>query len=287
MKKHPAKKIDKQPLEEVVKAMPDKDEDGMDNDGDGEVDEGDEDEDEDEGKKSEIDDVDLQKALNEMDNLVKAQANGISLRQAALAGKLAKGEKLSKAETDELISLTKSEETLEKSHKEQLVEDPKVEQAFEVSEFLDAFGTKLGETLDANRTEMRKSFAEINEFHKAIARVLVEQAKEIRLLKSQLETDTEVITPVKAAPQAAPAKGVTSVGKRVNDIQKSEGGTSGPKLTPEMILDTMDELVKSDRESGIDWMHSIAMYEGSHQLKRDAVVAIAKKRGIDPAQLGL
>jgi hypothetical protein len=284
--------VDTAPLEEVEKAMPDQDQGA---DASGEDDEDDEDEDEDEDDEDEdeddegaekggIDEIDLLKALDEMDSLVKAQANGVSLRQTTLAAKLAKGEALTKSEKEELATLASDDDSLEKSTKETLVEDPKVEQGFEVSEFLDALGNKLGESLDANRIEIRKSFAELGEFNRAFARVLASQAGEIRALKAQLAKSE---TAPRSAPQAVAAKGISAVGRKVNDtMNKSEGGGASVLSRPQ-ILDTMFDLFKSDKESGVDWTHAISMYESTGMVGKQAMLAVAKKRGIDPTRLGL
>ena len=66
-------------------------------------------------KKSDLTEATLVKALNEMDTLVKASANGVSPRQANLASKLAKGEQLTKSERAELAQISAGEDDTDTS----------------------------------------------------------------------------------------------------------------------------------------------------------------------------
>lgn len=257
----------------------------------------DEDEDEDEdAEKSDMTEMDLVKALDAMDDLANASANGITPRQQSLAAKLARGEPLTKSERAELAA---TDEPMAKSHKESFVENPQIAQGFEVSEFLDAALTKVADALDANRTEMNKSFGDLGEFNRALAKslnalgaVVMAQDKKIRQLEKSLAGEAQP-----RFVEAAPAKAVTSrtaVGKKVNDggsIRKSEGGSgAGTTLTKSMILDTLDaEIQKSGNGvvDGIDLVLESSRYETTQLLSPDALRLVCRARGIDPAAVGL
>jgi hypothetical protein len=305
-KKNPKVTIDDEPLikgddasEEGEAQGEEQDEEGdeedEDEDGDGTAAGGDEDDED--AEKSDVTEADLVKAMNGMDGIVAAAANGISPRQQQLAAKLASGTKLTKSEHAELAD---SGEPMAKSHKESFVENPQIAQGFEVSEFLDAALTKVAESLDDNRTEMTKSFAEVGEFNRTLAKslnalgaVVVAQAAKIRKLEKSLSGEQP-----RQAPQAAAAKGVTgrsSVGQKVNDggaIRKSGNGNAGVTLSKGMILDTLDDAIaKSDGQrgvvDGIDLVLEASRYETTQLLSPDAMRLVCKARGIDPTSLGL
>jgi hypothetical protein len=247
--------------------------------------------------KSDLTEDTLIKALDEMDSIAVAASNGISPREQALASKLASGTPLTKSERAELAA---AGEPMAKSHKESFVENPQIAQGFEVSEFLDAALTKVAEALDTNREEMTKSFGEVGEFNRALAKslnalgaVVIAQDKKIRQLEKSLagEAPRRVV-------EAAPAKGVTSsrssVGQRVNDsggMRKSQAA-GGATLTKGMILDTLDDqIAKSDGQrgvvDGVDLVLESSRYETTQLLSPDAMRLVCKARGIDPSTLGL
>jgi len=268
----------------------DEDDDGID-DEDDEIDE--------DAAKSDLTEDTLVKALDEMDNIANASANGVNPRERELAAKLASGTPLTKSERAEMSSFADDTTTLEKSNRETFMENPQIAQGFEVSDFLDAALTKVAEALDNSREEMTKSFSEVGEFNRALAKslnalgaVVISQDKEIRALKKSL---AGVST---ASVEAAPAKGVarTSVGQKVNDsgaIRKSQGGKGNDvQLTKGVILQTLDELLeKSEGKQGVvdgvDLVLESSRYETTQLLSPDAMRLVCKARGIDPTTLGL
>lgn len=295
-KQNQAPAIDDEPLvkaggapEEIDDAEDEIDEDDEDDDG-----VADEDED---AAKSDLTEDTLVKALDEMDNVANATANGVNPRERELAAKLATGTPLNKSERAELSSF--ADDTLVKSNRETFMDDPKIAQGFEVSDFLDAALTKVAEALDDSRQEMTKSFSEVGEFNRALAKslnalgaVVIAQDKEIRALKKSLGGETRTVT------EAAPAKGATgrsAVGQRVNDsgaIRKSGNGSQPVALSRPVILATLDEAIeKSEGKQGIvdgiDLVFESSRYETTHLLSPDAMRLVCKARGIDPASVGL
>lgn len=306
--------VDDQPIIKGMEAGADGEEGGDENEEDEKDD--DEDEDDEEGgaqaKKSDLGEADLVKALNELDGVAQASANGVSPRQAVLAGKLAKGEALNKSENAELSSLLKSgddeEEATElrKSHRESFTEDPQVAQGFEVSEFLDAFGSLMSKSLDSLKGDLRKSSSDAATRDGAFARtlgaigaVVLGQAKELQALKHKLEKSESGNEQTRTV-EAAPARGVdnarrSSVGQRVNDgggaLRKGESGKGGKSLSRVAIADTVDELLRKSEVSeegsftGVDWLLESARYESTGILSKPAMLEVCQARGIDPASV--
>lgn len=297
-KKNPT--IDNEPL---IKGEDESEEgEAVSEEGEAEADEDDEDGDgiddeEEEQMKSDLTEDTLVKALDDMDNIANASANGVSPREQALAAKLASGTPLTKSERAELAAV---DEPMVKSHKESFVENPQIAQGFEVSEFLDAALTKVAEALDNSREEMTKSFGEVGEFNRALAKslnalgaVVIAQDKKIRQLEKSLAGEGQP-----RYVEAAVAKGVTStrssVGQKVNDsggMRKSQG-SNGVTLTKGMILDTLDDqIAKSDGQrgvvDGVDLVLESSRYETTQLLSPDAMRLVCKARGIDPSTLGL
>lgn len=257
-------------------------------------DEEDEDEEDEDAEKSDMTEMDLVKALDEMDNLANASANGISPRQQQLAAKLARGESLTKSERAELAD---SDEPMAKSHKESFVENPNIAQGFEVSEFLDALTSKVTDALDESRAEMSKSFAEVGEFNKALAKslnamgaLIIAQDKKIRQLEKSL---TEGAAPALMRVEAAPAKGAartSAVGQKVNEGMRKSAGAGGTTLTKSQILDTLDDQIQKSAGGivdGVDLVLESSRYETTHLLSPDAMRIVCKARGIDPSAVGL
>lgn len=272
-------------------------------DADDEDEDDEDDEDEEAAEKSQILEHDLLKSLDALDTLATAAANGQSPRQAALAAKLAAEGTLTKSESDELRSFLASEERLEKSHMEAFVSDPNVQQGFEVSDFLDAFGKKTAEAFDDLRSEIRKSFGEVGEFHavfaksmSAVGALIAAQNKRIEqlegLVKSGAPADVVEDEPAPARAASRPS----AVGTRVSDdgIRKSEGGGGGEplQLSRPQILETLDDIVeksegKKGMVDGVDIVNEAARYETTGLLSKSAMRLVCKQRGIDPAQLGI
>lgn len=257
-------------------------------------DEEDEDEEDEDAEKSDMTEMDLVKALDEMDNLANASANGISPRQQQLAAKLARGESLTKSERAELAD---SDEPMAKSHKESFVENPNIAQGFEVSEFLDALTSKVTDALDESRAEMSKSFAEVGEFNKALAKslnamgaLIIAQDKKIRQLEKSL---AEGAAPALMRVEAAPAKGAartSAVGQKVNEGMRKSAGAGGTTLTKSQILDTLDDQIQKSAGGivdGVDLVLESSRYETTHLLSPDAMRIVCKARGIDPSAVGL
>lgn len=257
-----------------------------------------EDEEDEDAEKSDLTEATLVKALDEMDSIAIAAANGVDPRERELAAKLGRGEPLTKSERAELAAFG---EQMVKSHKESFVEQPQIAQGFEVSEFLDAALSKVAEALDASRADMTKSFAEVGEFNRALAKslnalgaVVIAQDKKIRALESLLKSDG-----APAKPEAAPAKGATgrsAVGQKIHDggaIRKSgSGGDANVNLGPGAILGALDELIeKSEGKAGVvdgvDLVLESTRYESTRALSPEALRLVCKARNIDPTTLGL
>lgn len=267
--------------------------DGAEDGDDGDEDEDDKDEEE---MKSDLVESDLVKALDDLDDLAKASANGVSPRQAQLASKMAKGGTLTKSEATEMTSfLGDDNDEVAKSHKEEFMSDPKVEQGFEVSEFLDALGANIAKSLDGLRDEMTKSRGDAEARDTTFARtlgamgaVIVAQGKQIKSLEARLVKSED-----NDAREPAQAKGRSAVGQRVNDgAPISKGGQKVAQLTKSMILDSLEgALQKSASEpgrfDGVDFALEISRYESTGMVSKPAMKAVCDMRGLNPADYGI
>ncbi len=306
--------LDRAPL---VKAMDGGDAGGDDAEGEGDdeeedEDEGDDDEEEDDGPlgKSLPGEDDLLKAMNNLGRVAQATQSGGSLRRAELAEKMAAGENLTKSETAELKKLIDGTdaqgEPLVKSHRETFVEDPQLAQGVEISDFLDAQVGVLSKSLDDLRdaqttghAETRTMLSQLAKGMHAIGNAQLALFKGLRqvasLQKSAIEHDDE---------QPAQARGRTSrVGQKFNEQPVNEpmnkGGqrpNNGPVLSKADIGATLDELIKSTEGAGpkgfgmvegVDLVKEQAKFEQVGQLSPSSMRLVLRKKGIDPAAVGL
>ena len=304
--------LDEEPL---IKADDDSEE--MEGDDEGEDDDGeDDDEGEDDGDmgKSMPSMSDLSKSLDALEGIASIASNGGSLRKSELARKVATGEDLSKSEKAEMRRLLDDEsdedaEPFEKSHREEWRQDPAIDSAFEASTFLDAQSSAICKSLDAIRDVTVRGNAETNTLVGRLAEGVVATGRiaQAALRKvAQLEQLVKSMGDEADLQPAAPKARTSRVGQPYagNDMQKSmnpqaRAAQGKQLLSKDEIAATLTDLVKSTEPAvaagtgkygivdGIDFTREETLFETTKQVTPAAMRVVLKKRGIDPASVGL
>lgn len=235
-------------------------------------------------RKSEVDVGDLRKAMDALESAGKAAASGISPRATALGAKLAKGDRLSKAEADELRALTTEAAPTTTTTKDALMADPDIKEGADASSFLDALLTKAAAAIDKNTATLEKGLTGIDAFNAQLAKSFVALGREVATLRernAKLEKsmgDMMTALNIEAEKPARP-KGSTRPANRpgVDDVNK--GGAID--LPAEKISNTLDEmLVKGEFPEGIDPLVEISKFESTGICRADVMDTVLKKNGI-------
>lgn len=181
-------------------------------------------EDDDEAKepyeKALVQEEDLVKSLDILEQVASGTASPDSDRRAELAQKLTENT-LEKGERAELMDLLKAEEPdtgdedLSKSFTEIVSDDPQIQEGYDAMEFLERFATLQTGALDQVKEVMEKGFGKQGDFNKAMAHANALMGKVVIGQGALIKSLTERLGIVEKTPM--PRRGVSSA----QQLQKS------------------------------------------------------------------
>ncbi len=224
-------------------------------------------------EKSEVTTGDLEKSLDELENLAKGDS--ADSRKADLLSKAQSGADLSKGERDELFGLlggeapADAEPTLSETVSKSMAGDEDLQKALDVSDYLQGQHDALCKSLETLSKSMEASDERQHQFNLVLAGAV---AKTGRLLKSL----DERLAGIETAPARTPKSAGVPNGAVLNKSFGAGGEDQGEQLSKSEILDRMESLLHKgiDKVGNEDVLMAATRYEGSNQISPAMLEAV-------------